>query len=215
MKGKSSFLLMAGVAIVVVLSALGAVYGIRTLSGNAQIAGTCNSAPATAQRLAGLNHGAVAAFQLAEQAQFIGDLVFSDENGNATGLADHRGQYVLLNLWATWCAPCREEMPALKNLQNAMGSDRFQVLPVSVDLGDPDKPLAFYEEHNLAGLPFRFDGTMSIFQQLKRMSIAFGLPATVLVDPQGCVLGSMNGPADWAGDDAKALIEAAIHISED
>jgi thiol-disulfide isomerase/thioredoxin len=207
MKKISGYLLIAAAAFAL---ALGAVYGISGSPGNEEIAAACGGAPARAGRLAGLNEGAVAAFQLADSPHYLGDLRFADADGRQTGLEAHRGQLVLLNLWATWCAPCREEMPALKALQAELGGAGFQVLPVSVDLGDPAKPLAFYAEHDLDPLPFRFDGAMAVFERLKRESVAFGLPATVLIDEKGCMLGKMNGPADWAGADARALIEAAI-----
>ena len=198
--------LLAGVIVAVAA----AVYGIADRSGNRAETAACNGSIETARAMEGFNIGELAAFQIADEPIFVGDLSFQDENGEATGLGDHRGQFVLLNLWATWCVPCREEMPALAGLQDGMGSDDFQVLPVSVDLGDDSKPRGFYAEHDLGPLPFRHDGTMTVFNELKKRGLAFGMPSTVLVDRQGCAIGHLNGPAHWASDDAKALIGSVI-----
>ena len=189
----------------------GAVYGIVGPYGNDPSAAECDATRAVAERMSGLNTGQVAAFQIADTPVFVGDLTFTDGEGQATGLADHRGTTVLLNLWATWCAPCREEMPALARLQERLGGERFRVLPVSMDSGDAEKPKRFYSEESLDGaLPFRHDGTLSTFNRLKKQNIAFGMPTTVLVDDNGCAAGWMNGPADWGSDDAFALVEAAL-----
>lgn len=197
-----------------VLAAFGAVYGIMGLQGNggdvAQ-AGRCDGWEDRVARLAGLNRGQVAAFQVADDPQYLGMLNWKNASGGPTGMNDHSGQTVLLNLWATWCAPCREEMPTLARLQERVGGEDFQVLPVSVDHGDADKPKAFYAETGLEGaLPFRHDGTIGTFNELKKMGIAFGMPVTVLVDSQGCALGWMNGPADWASEDAVKLVGAVL-----
>ncbi|MGB7287880.1 MAG: TlpA disulfide reductase family protein, partial [Salaquimonas sp.] len=108
------------------------------------------------------------------------------------------------------CAPCRHEMPAFDALQAEFGGDEFEIIPVSVDRGGPEKPLAFYEEIGLKHLPFYQDETMGVFNTLKKQSLAFGLPVTVLLDEEGCILGSLNGPAEWAGEDAKTLIRTAL-----
>ena len=192
-----------------VVAVLAAVYGNIDPEGN-RTASICNGSEERIARIDGNNVGQVAAFQPADQARYVGDLVWMDEAGKETGLADHRGQTILLNLWATWCAPCREEMPALAQLQLAMGSDAFQVVPVSMDSGEADKPLNFYRENDLSALPFRHDGTIATFNTLRKMGIAIGMPTTILVDAMGCAIGWMNGPADWASADAKRLIGAII-----
>lgn len=197
--------------IVVIAAILGGVYGIFGSPGNQlQQTSVCEGSKSLATRLTGLNIGHVAAFQIADSPKFVGDLKFSDETGNPAGLADYRGKTVLLNLWATWCVPCREEMPTLDALQEKMGGPGFQVLPVSVDLGDDAKPKKFYADTGIRSLPFRYDGTMAVFNDLKKMSLAIGMPVTLLVDKNGCALGSINGPADWASDDAMKMIGAVI-----
>jgi thiol-disulfide isomerase/thioredoxin len=135
---------------------------------------------------------------------------FHDTAGVARSLADFRGKVLVLNFWATWCAPCRAEMPALDALQREKGSDRFEVVAVNVDTGDDAKPKKFLAETGIEALAAYRDATMGVFNDLKKRSLALGLPVTLLVDPQGCLLANMNGPADWGGADAAKLVEAAL-----
>ena len=154
--------------------------------------------------------GEVAAFQVRAEPTPIGNLRFSDGNGAESGMSAFSGKTVLLNLWATWCVPCRKEMPALETLQKELGGDAFSVVPVSVDLGDDTKPKNFYAEIGLEALPFFHDGRMGVFNDLKKRSLAIGLPVSMLIDGKGCVLGVLNGPAEWASEDAKRLIGKAL-----
>ena len=170
----------------------------------------CSASGERAAALKPLAGGDVAAFTVADEPVPLPVFEITGRDGEKDSTADFAGKTVLLNLWATWCAPCREEMPALDKLQAELGGETFQVLPVSIDRGGPQKPLAFYDEIGVSHLPFYQDGTMGIFNDLKKKSLAFGLPVTLLIDEDGCVLGNLNGPADWAGDDAKRLIGAVI-----
>jgi len=170
----------------------------------------CSASIERAAALKPLAGGDVAAFTVADEPVPLPVFEFAGKDGGKASTADFAGKTVLLNLWATWCAPCREEMPALDKLQAELGSEKFQVLPVSIDRGGPQKPLAFYEEIGVSHLPFYQDETMGIFNELKKKSLAFGLPVTLLVDRDGCVLGNLNGPADWAGSDAKQLMGAVV-----
>lgn len=154
--------------------------------------------------------GEVAAFRLLDEAVDLSALSFADKDGATVSLADMKGRTVLLNLWATWCAPCREEMPDLEELQTELGGERFAVVPVSIDAGEPAKPLEFYRETGLSTLPFFHDGTLKTFTTLKKAGLAFGMPTTVLVDREGFARGVLNGPAKWSSSDAVALIEEAI-----
>lgn len=201
-------LLMAG-AVAAILALVAAIYAGSGASGNAQ-AGVCEGSAARAAALEGANIGEVAAMNVVREPKYIGDMAFNGRDGEAQTLAGWKGRTVLVNLWATWCVPCREEMPALQALQKAMGGADFEVVPVSIDMGEPAKPLKFYEEHALEGLGFHHDGTMGVFNLAKKQGLAFGLPATMLVDSQGCVIGAMNGPAHWASEDAKALVARAL-----
>ena len=122
-------------------------------------------------------------------------------------LAD--GRVKIVNFWASWCAPCRAEMPELDALQKEMGGDRFEVVAVNVDTGDDVKPKKFLEETGVKTLGFYRDNTLDLFNDLKKRGLALGLPVTLLIDGEGCLLAHMNGPAAWASEDAKALIKAA------
>ena len=133
----------------------------------------------------------------------------TDPDGKTLALADTKGKPVLLNLWATWCAPCRAEMPALNALEKEKGGDTFEVVAVNVDTGGDEKPKKFLSEIGVDTLKLYRDNTMNVFNDLKTRGLALGLPVTLLVDGDGCLLAHMNGPAEWASPDAAKLIEAA------
>ncbi len=154
--------------------------------------------------------GQVAGFRPVSEPLDLSNISFFDEAGKSKTLADWKGKLILFNLWATWCPPCREEMPWFEELQQAKGGDAFQVLPVSIDLGDPAKPKKFYEDEGLNDLPFLHDGTMEAFQFLKRKAVALGMPTTLLVDENTCAIGVLNGPAHWASPDAFRFVDKAI-----
>lgn len=198
---------LAGLAIVVAIG----VYALLATGnrGGDVMASTCTLDDARQAKIAHAAMGEVAAFQTADRAGSLADLTFANSDGEFVKFSEFAGKTVLFNLWATWCVPCRVEMPALDELQADMGGDDFQVVPVSVDLGSDEKPKAFYKETNLQNLPFYHDSAIKTLDVLKQAGIAFGLPATVLADERGCILGWLNGPAEWASDDAKALVRAA------
>lgn len=150
--------------------------------------------------------GEVAAMLAASPPQSLKGLSFDAPDGTPMTMADLSGRTVLLNLWATWCAPCRHEMPALNRLQAEEGGADFEVVAINVDTGTDEKPKRFLEETQVDALGFYRDATMGVFNELKRRGLALGLPVTVLIDADGCMLAHMNGPAEWASPDARALI---------
>ncbi len=190
-----------------------AVYVKNTFTGNGDgelaTADQCESAVEIAAALKPLALGEVAAFIPAEKPRPMQNLTFNSDTGE-TSLSAFKGKTVLMNLWATWCVPCREEMPALDELEAEMGSDAFQVVAVNIDTGSEEKPKKFLDEIGISSLAYYRDETMGVFNALKKDGLAFGLPSTILIDDNGCLLGSMNGPAEWASDDAQALVGAAI-----
>ncbi|WP_296103257.1 TlpA disulfide reductase family protein [uncultured Agrobacterium sp.] len=135
-------------------------------------------------------------------------LSFKSPEGTAMTQADLKGKAILLNLWATWCVPCREEMPALNALEKEEGSDKFEVVTINIDTGEDEKPKAFMSEYKIDSLKLYRDSSMGVFNVLKKEGLAFGLPATLLLDDDGCLLASMNGPSAWDSPDAKALVMA-------
>jgi thiol-disulfide isomerase/thioredoxin len=210
-----AMILAGGVAGAVV--GLAGVYGIATLTGNAggDAANdvTCRPAVELARKLAPLARGEVAAVKVAKSGLKLPNLTFQDAAGKPLSLAHWRGRTVLLNLWATWCVPCRQEMPALDALQQRLGSPGFEVVAVNIDTRDPDKPKAFLKELGIDKLAYYTDPTAKTFQDLKAIGRAFGMPTTLLVDRQGCEIGTIAGPAEWASDDAIKLIQAALSKS--
>lgn len=158
--------------------------------------------------------GEVAALIMPDEALPVSWLSFLDAKDQPASVADYHGKVVLLNLWATWCAPCREEMPALNALQQELGGDQFQVLTVNVDTGGMEKPIEFVNEIGVLDLPLAHDSTMQIFNDLKSEGRALGMPVTMLIDRNGCEIATINGPAEWASADAIKLIEATLKATE-
>ncbi|HEY4774301.1 MAG TPA: TlpA disulfide reductase family protein [Xanthobacteraceae bacterium] len=191
------------------LAVLAAVYGIAGVTRNPADE-ACRGAAAAAQRLAPLARGEMAAVQVAREPRALPALTFSDAKGAQKSLADWRGRTVLLNLWATWCVPCRKEMPALAALQRALGDADFEVVAVNIDTREPDKPKAWLRELGITALAYYADPSAKVFQDLKLVGKAIGMPTTLLVDPAGCELATLAGPAEWASADAVALVRAAL-----
>ena len=154
--------------------------------------------------------GQVAAMLPADPPQSLRPLAFNTPEAKPMTIADRAGKTILLNLWATWCAPCRAEMPALDELQQQMGGDRFEVMAVNIDTGDDTKPKKFLAETGVTALAYYRDNTLALFNDLKERGLALGLPVTLLIDAEGCLLAHMNGPAEWASADARKLIETAL-----
>jgi thiol-disulfide isomerase/thioredoxin len=169
----------------------------------------CAAKADKARSVAASAAGEVAAMLPADPPQSLKALAFNTPDGKPMTLGDRSGKTVLLNLWATWCFPCREEMPALNALQKELGSDKFEVIAVNVDTGDDTKPKKFLAETGIDTLGYYRDNTLSLFNELKTRGLALGLPVTLLIDADGCLLAHMNGPAHWASEDAKKLIAAA------
>jgi thiol-disulfide isomerase/thioredoxin len=195
---------IAGVAI-----GLAAVYGIGTFLRNAGDAG-CRPAVELAKRIAPLARGEVAALAVAETPLRVPDVAFRDAGGAQRHLADWRGRTVLFNLWATWCVPCRKEMPALDALEAKLGGPAFEVVAVNIDTRDPDKPRNWLKEVGIGRLAYYADPSAKAFQDLKVAGRAAGMPTTLLIDPSGCEIGTVAGPAEWASEDAVKLISAAL-----
>ncbi|MBO6717395.1 MAG: TlpA family protein disulfide reductase [Rhizobiaceae bacterium] len=171
--------------------------------------GSCEVADATRKAVSEAIGGEVAAMLPADPPQDLSSLAFDGPDGAPMTLADLSGKTLLVNLWATWCAPCRAEMPALDALQAELGGDEFEVVAINVDTGGDEKPRKFLEEIGIGSLAYYRDDTIGVFNELKRRSLALGLPVTLLIDAKGCLIANMNGPAEWASEDAKALVRAA------
>jgi thiol-disulfide isomerase/thioredoxin len=184
------------------------IYGIGGLKRNAAGDSACAAAVDLSRKLVPLAHGEVAALTMATAPLRLPDLAFDDAEGKPRKLSDWRGRTVLVNLWATWCVPCRKEMPALDRLQTRLGGKDFEVVAINIDTRDPEKPRNFLKEANLTRLGYFNDQKAKVFQDLKAIGRALGMPTSVLVDGQGCEIATIAGPAEWDSEDAVKLITA-------
>ncbi len=150
--------------------------------------------------------GEMAAFLLHPEPREVPAIAFRDGEDRPVSLGDWKGRVVLINLWATWCAPCRREMPSLDALQAKLGGDDFEVVAISVDRKGIPASKAFLEDTGSDNLALYVDPTLRVNADLK----AHGLPATILIDREGRERGRLVGPAEWDSDDALALIRAAM-----
>lgn len=150
--------------------------------------------------------GDLAAFVEKSPPAPLTDITFVDGNGAPKSLSDFRGKTILLNFWATWCAPCKAEMPSLDRLQQTLGSDSFEVVAVALDRKGRAAAQKFLEDTKSTHLQLYIDETAKAGHALD----ARGLPVTILIDPQGRELGRLVGPAEWDSPAALARIKAAI-----
>jgi thiol-disulfide isomerase/thioredoxin len=132
-------------------------------------------------------------FVIREVSKPVATVTFEDGQGRAGTLADFKGKVVLVNLWATWCVPCRKEMPALDRLQAALGGTDFEVVPISIDRGGVETVRKFYTETGLHNLGMYLD----VSGQSLRTLGAIGLPTTLLLARDGSETGRIVGPAEW------------------
>ena len=153
-----------------------------------------------------LSTGALAAFLIKPERKPAPDIGFEDGAGVALNLSQWKGRVVLVNLWATWCAPCRKEMPALAQLQTKLGSKDFEVVAISIDRKGVEASSAFLKETGAEALKLYVEPSSKILNDLQ----ALGLPATVLIDRQGREIGRLLGPAEWNSPEAVSLIQAAL-----
>jgi thiol-disulfide isomerase/thioredoxin len=150
--------------------------------------------------------GPMVAFLVKADRPNVPDLAFKDSSGTDIKLSKWQGRVVLLNLWATWCAPCRKEMPTLNDVQEQLGSKDFEVVALSVDRKGLEASSAFLKETEANSLGLYVDETTKSLDDLQ----ALGLPVTVLIDRKGREIGRLLGPAEWNSAEAIALMKAAI-----
>jgi thiol-disulfide isomerase/thioredoxin len=163
---------------------------------------------ALAARLAPFAKGELAALQVASEPRRAIPIAFEGDDGKKLTLADFKGRAVLLNLWATWCVPCRAEMPALDRLQAARGGPGFQVVAVNVDTARLERRAAFLDSIGVKSLTRYADPSGDAFETLHNDGKALGLPVSLIIDRDGCELGAVEGGAKWDSADAQALIAA-------
>lgn len=189
------------VAVAIVVVVLGALALIRT--------GGDGSGPETAAAVEALITGQVANFTLNREAKPTARAAFTDADGGAASLADFRGKVVLVNVWATWCAPCVREMPTLDRLEAALGGEDFAVVAISVDRQGLSAVARFYDTHGIADLPPFVDPSYAVPRALG----VVGLPTTLLLDRAGHEIGRLVGGAEWDSPEAIALIRHFVEAS--
>lgn len=196
-----------GTTAIAMLAGFAAVY--VTLGRPDNVAPPATQAPERSSAGPGINplsRGHMAAFVFRKAPEALPEVKFQDGQGKERTLADWQGKVVLLNLWATWCVPCRKEMPALDRLQQEMGSEKFEVVAISVDRKGLEASRKFLEETQVRHLALYADATARMTSDLR----AVGLPATLLLDTQGREVGRLLGPAEWDSEDAKRLIGSVL-----
>ena len=178
---------------------LGFVYTLLVAGANPALAGTAD--------IAGLREGDMKKLVIHDAPQAASDVTFErEDDGEAMSLTDYEGKIVLVNFWATWCAPCRKEMPQLNALQKEFGGDDFEVLTIATGRNTPDGIKRFFADAGVDSLPRHQDPKQALASQMG----IFGLPITVIMDPEGREIARLRGDADWSSDSAKAIVQALI-----
>ena len=147
-------------------------------------------------------------FVLHNEARAVPDVRFVDGQGHALTLADFKGKVVLLNVWATWCPPCRKEMPALDHLQATLGGSDFEVVALSVDRAGVEPVRRFYGETGVSQIKVYLDASGKALRTLD----AVGLPTTLLLNPEGREVGRLVGPAVWDSPEMVAFLRERIGL---
>jgi thiol-disulfide isomerase/thioredoxin len=202
---------LAMVAVAGILCGVAVIYAMNTGERKGAQMASCGTSDAALASMREKAVGEVAGVIVPKAPRPLSDLAFQNAQGENITLASFKGKITVLNLWATWCIPCREEMPALNSLQQKLGGEKFEVLAVSVDMQGQDKAKAFLAEHKIDQLGFYASPDGKLFQDMQRIGRAVGLPTSLIIDGTGCEIGYLPGPADWAHGDAIGLLQAAIN----
>ena len=174
----------------------------------ASIALGANSAGAGVEDLAALREGSMKKLVFLQEPLEIKEVPFVTEDGGEGTLSDYHGKIVVVNFWATWCAPCRKEMPHLSELQAELGGEDFEVVTIATGRNPEAAMKRFFEEIAVDNLPLHRDPQ----QALAREMAVLGLPITVILDRQGREIARLRGDADWASESAKSIISNLIEI---
>ena len=138
--------------------------------------------------------------------QAAGTAEFTTFDGEPLSLKQYEGKWVLLNFWATWCAPCRKEMPMLSELQSEFGGDDFEVVTIATGRNPPPAMKSFFEEIGVDNLPLHRDPKSGLAREMS----VLGLPITVILNPEGQEVARLRGDADWASDNAKDILRTIL-----
>jgi thiol-disulfide isomerase/thioredoxin len=202
--------LLIGLAALILLAAGGAWYGLSRTGAEVAQAGECRASKAIADRLKPLAKGELAAVGVSHAPKPSPVISFTGPDGQPMSLSSFKGKTILVNLWATWCVPCRQEMPALDKLQAEFGGSDFQVVAINVDTRNPEKPKVWLQENGITNLAYFADPGGKLLQVLQKSGHVVGLPTTFVVDPSGCEVALLKGPAEWASPDALTFVRTAL-----
>jgi thiol-disulfide isomerase/thioredoxin len=170
----------------------------------------CAPQPERAAAIDAAATGELAALNGTGKGRGYADMKLVDADGKSLTVADFAGKKLLVNFWASWCIPCRAEMPALNGLAEKLNSDTFMVLPVNTGEAQPEKGRAFLADGNWPNLPLYEDVGFAAFKRLQREAVAVGLPTSLLLDEKGCEIGVIQGPAEWDTPDGERVIQALL-----
>ncbi|MFC4173849.1 TlpA family protein disulfide reductase [Microvirga sp. GCM10011540] len=201
---------LVGVAALGLLGAGAAWYGFSQNEVNLAGAGECRASQPVAESLKPLARGELAAVGVSNAPKPPPDIAFLGPAGQTKSLADFKGKTILVNLWATWCVPCRQEMPALDKLQAELGAQDFEVVAINVDTRNPEKPKTWLQENGIRHLAYYADPGGKLLQTLQKSGHVVGLPTTFVVDEAGCEIALLKGPAEWASDEAYTFVRTAL-----
>lgn len=196
------FFTLGTLSLVAIMSGI---YAISTTGDNKQNL-ICAQSEQLTDRIRPFATGDMAALKLSSNPKPLPATVFIDDAAVEHRFSEWRGKIILVNLWATWCAPCREEMPDLQELQQTLGGPSFEVVALNIDMGGPDKGKAFYADNHLTDLAYYHDTSGRAFRDVS----AFGVPTTLLIGRDGCEAARLTGPARWMSADALRLLRLAI-----
>ncbi|SHL46985.1 Thiol-disulfide isomerase or thioredoxin [Roseovarius litoreus] len=156
--------------------------------------------------IAALRDGDMKKLNFHSEPQPVSQIPFTRQDGTTGTLADYQGKHIVLNFWATWCAPCRKEMPMLSELQTELGGDAFEVVTLATGRNAPPAMKKFFDEIGVDNLPLHRDPQSAIAREMG----VFGLPITVILTPEGQEIARLQGDAHWNSDSAKAILRALI-----
>ena len=165
-----------------------------------------NAATADMSEIAAMRSGDMGKLNFHSEAKQASNNEYVKDDGTTGTLADHEGRVVLLNFWATWCAPCRHEMPSLNKLQAELGGDNFKVITIATGRNPVPAIKAFFKKAEITDLPILRDPNQSLAREMS----VFGLPMSMILNPQGQEIARLRGDAEWADENAYAVIKALI-----
>ena len=164
-----------------------------------------NAAPLDVGALQALREGTMKKLVFSDPKE-VAQVPFVDAEGKEHRLADWKGKYALVNFWATWCAPCRKEMPGLEALQREFGGESFEVVTIATTRNTLPAIRRFFAEIGVEALPILIDDGAKLGREVG----VFGLPTTLLLDPEGREIARLRGDADWGSESARAIVAALI-----